>query len=87
MQDFRCRFTKYSPDSAQQSKPDCVYSFIRWGAHRLAPFPSGSLSLRTASMSISLTRSVSAIDTKPLKLVGVIPMGEVPKRINTLVVR
>jgi len=32
-------------------------------------------------------RSVSAIDTKTLKLVGVIPMGEVRKRINTLVVR
>jgi YVTN family beta-propeller protein len=32
-------------------------------------------------------RSVSAIDTKTLKLVAVIPVGEVPKRINTLVVR
>ncbi len=30
--------------------------------------------------------SVSAIDTKTLKLVAVIPVGEVPKRINTLVV-
>jgi len=30
-------------------------------------------------------RSVSAIDTKTLKLVAVIPVGEVPKRINTLV--
>ncbi len=31
-------------------------------------------------------RSVSAIDMKTLKLVAVIPVGEVPKRINTLVV-
>jgi YVTN family beta-propeller protein len=30
-------------------------------------------------------RSVSAIDTKSLKVVAVIPVGEVPKRINTLV--
>jgi YVTN family beta-propeller protein len=30
-------------------------------------------------------RSVSAIDTKSRKLVAVIPVGEVPKRINTLV--
>ncbi|HKV81613.1 MAG TPA: cytochrome D1 domain-containing protein [Candidatus Sulfotelmatobacter sp.] len=30
-------------------------------------------------------RSVSAIDTKTLKLVAVIPVGEVPKRINTLI--
>ena len=32
-------------------------------------------------------RSVSAIDTTTLKIVAVIPVGEVPKRINTLVVR
>ncbi len=32
-------------------------------------------------------RSVSAIDTRTLKLVAVIPVGEVPKRINTLVLR
>ncbi len=32
-------------------------------------------------------RSVSAIDTRTLKLVTVIPVGEVPKRINTLVLR
>lgn len=32
-------------------------------------------------------RSVSAIDTKSRKLVAVIPVGEVPKRINTLVLR
>jgi len=31
-------------------------------------------------------RSVSAIDTTTLKIVAVIPVGEVPKRINTLVV-
>jgi YVTN family beta-propeller protein len=30
-------------------------------------------------------RSVSAIDTKSMKLVAVVPVGEVPKRINTLV--
>jgi len=32
-------------------------------------------------------RSVSAIDTKTLKLMAVIPVGEVPKRINTLILR
>jgi len=32
-------------------------------------------------------RSVSAIDTSSRKLVAVIPVGEVPKRINTLVLR
>ena len=31
-------------------------------------------------------RSVSAIDTKSMKLIAVIPVGEVPKRINTLVI-
>jgi YVTN family beta-propeller protein len=31
-------------------------------------------------------RSVSAIDMKALKIVAVIPVGEVPKRINTLVI-
>jgi YVTN family beta-propeller protein len=36
-------------------------------------------------ISNSGNRSVSAIDTKTLKLVAVIPVGEVPKRINTLV--
>jgi len=30
-------------------------------------------------------RSVSAIDTRTLKSVATIPVGEVPKRINTLV--
>jgi YVTN family beta-propeller protein len=36
-------------------------------------------------ISNSAARSVSAIDTKTLKAVAVIPVGEVPKRINTLV--
>jgi YVTN family beta-propeller protein len=31
-------------------------------------------------------RSISAIDTKSMKLIAVIPVGEVPKRINTLVI-
>jgi DNA-binding beta-propeller fold protein YncE len=31
-------------------------------------------------------RSVSAIDTKSMKVVAVVPVGEVPKRINTLVI-
>jgi len=30
-------------------------------------------------------RSVAAIDTNAMKIVAVIPVGEVPKRINTLV--
>jgi len=37
-------------------------------------------------VSNSGSRSVSAIDMKALKIVAVIPVGEVPKRINTLVV-
>ncbi len=31
-------------------------------------------------------RSVSAIDTQSMKLIAVVPVGEVPKRINTLVI-
>src|SRR3984957_968029 len=31
-------------------------------------------------------RSVSAVDTKSMKVVAVVPVGEVPKRINTLVI-
>jgi len=31
-------------------------------------------------------RSVSAIDAEAMKLIAVIPVGEVPKRINTLVI-
>ena len=40
---------------------------------------------RLVYVSNSGNRLVSAIDTKTLKLVAVIPVGEVPKRINTLV--
>jgi len=40
---------------------------------------------RTVYVSNSAARSVSAIDTKTLKSITVIPAGEVPKRINTLV--
>ena len=36
-------------------------------------------------VSNSAARSVSAIDTETMKIVAVIPVGEVPKRINTLV--
>ena len=39
----------------------------------------------TVYVSNSAARSVSAIDTKTLKSIAVIPAGEVPKRINTLV--
>jgi YVTN family beta-propeller protein len=38
-------------------------------------------------VSNSAARSVSAIDTKTLRSIAVIPAGEVPKRINTLVFR
>jgi YVTN family beta-propeller protein len=38
-------------------------------------------------VSNSGARSVSAIDAATLKLIAVIPVGEVPKRINTLVLR
>jgi YVTN family beta-propeller protein len=40
---------------------------------------------RTVYVSNSAARSVSAIDTKTLKSIALIPAGEVPKRINTLV--
>jgi len=40
---------------------------------------------KTVYVSNSAARSVSAIDTKTLKSIAVIPAGEVPKRINTLV--
>jgi YVTN family beta-propeller protein len=36
-------------------------------------------------VSNSGARSVSVIDAKTLKLVTVVPVGEVPKRINTLI--
>ena len=39
---------------------------------------------RTVYVSNSASKSVSAIDTETLKQVAVIPVGEVPKRINTL---
>jgi YVTN family beta-propeller protein len=60
--------------------------------HPLGHSPTGSvpewitftLDSRTVYISNSGARSVSAVDTKTLKLVAVIPVGEVPKRINTL---
>jgi YVTN family beta-propeller protein len=39
---------------------------------------------KTVYISNAALRSVSAIDTKSMKLVAVVPVGEVPKRINTL---
>jgi YVTN family beta-propeller protein len=39
---------------------------------------------KTVYISNAGLRSVSAIDTKSMKLVAVVPVGEVPKRINTL---
>jgi YVTN family beta-propeller protein len=42
---------------------------------------------KSVYISNSGAASVSAIDAKTLKLVAVIPVGEVPKRINTLVLR
>jgi YVTN family beta-propeller protein len=42
---------------------------------------------KTVYVSNSAARSVSAIDTKTLKSISIIPAGEVPKRINTLVLR
>jgi YVTN family beta-propeller protein len=41
---------------------------------------------KTVYISNAGLRSVSAIDTKSMKLIAVVPVGEVPKRINTLVV-
>ena len=41
---------------------------------------------RTIYISNAGNRSVSAIDTRTMKLVATIPVGEVPKRINTLVI-
>jgi YVTN family beta-propeller protein len=41
---------------------------------------------KTVYVSNAGLRSVSAIDTKSMKLVAVVPVGEVPKRINTLVI-
>lgn len=42
---------------------------------------------KTVYVSNSAARSVSVIDTKTLKSIAIIPVGEVPKRINTLVLR
>lgn len=42
---------------------------------------------KTVYVSNSGARSVSAVDANSLKLIAVIPVGEVPKRINTLVLR
>jgi YVTN family beta-propeller protein len=42
---------------------------------------------KTIYISNSGLRSVTAIDTKERKVVAIIPVGEVPKRINTLVIR
>ena len=63
--------------------------------HPLGHAPTGSVpewitftpDSKQVYISNSGDRSVSAIDAKTLKLVAVIPVGEVPKRINTLVVR
>jgi YVTN family beta-propeller protein len=41
----------------------------------------------TLYISNAALRSVSAVDTKAMKLIAAIPVGEVPKRINTLAVR
>jgi YVTN family beta-propeller protein len=42
---------------------------------------------KTVYISNSAAQSVSAIDASTLKSVAVIPVGDVPKRINTLVLR
>ena len=63
--------------------------------HPLGHEPTGSVpewitftpDSKTVYISNSGARSVSAVDTKTLKLIAVIPAGEVPKRINTLVLR
>jgi YVTN family beta-propeller protein len=41
---------------------------------------------RTIYVSNAGLRSVSAIDTRSMKLIAVVPVGEVPKRINTLTI-
>jgi YVTN family beta-propeller protein len=41
---------------------------------------------RTIYVSNAALRSVSAIDTRSMKLIAVVPVGEVPKRINTLTI-
>ena len=41
---------------------------------------------KTLYVSNAGLRSVSAIDTKSMKVIAVVPVGEVPKRINTLAI-
>jgi YVTN family beta-propeller protein len=41
---------------------------------------------KTVYVSNAGLRSVSAIDAQSMKLIAVVPVGEVPKRINTLVI-
>ena len=41
---------------------------------------------RTIYVSNAALRSVTAIDTRAMKVIAVIPVGEVPKRINTMVI-
>ncbi len=63
--------------------------------HPLGRSPAGSVpewitftpDSRMIYISNSGARSISAVDTQTLKVVTVIPVGEVPKRINTLVLR
>ena len=40
---------------------------------------------KTAYVSNAALRSVSAIDMPAMKVIAVVPVGEVPKRINTMV--
>ncbi len=42
---------------------------------------------KTIYASNSAFKSVSAVDTKTFKVIATIPVGEVPKRLNTLVLR
>ena len=42
---------------------------------------------KTLYVSNAGLRSVTAIDTAAMKVKAVVPVGEVPKRINTLVIR
>ena len=61
--------------------------------HRLGRAPSGAVSewitftpdSKLVYVSNSGTKSVTAIETSTLKIVALIPVGEVPKRMNTLV--
>ena len=70
------------------------YSSLR-EVHPLGHSPTGSVpewitftpDSKIVYVSNSGARSVSAIDTSTLKEIALIPVGEVPKRINTLVLR